>query len=112
MLLSPEVPTGIYVDNGTLLDVTATGDILPLGPRGPKSGTGGIKGGAGARRRLGKAPFACLLGRIGPDGKLFRIKAGEKLTAKATGHLYLLVNDENTKDNMRAWAVTFKLVHQ
>jgi len=105
-----EVPTGIYVDSGTVLDVTAEGGLAPLGKDGPGCAVDGIKKTPrGAKKIEGRYPFACLLGRVGPDGRPFRIDPDKKLRAPGAGQLYLLVNDDDTSNNAKGWNVTFVL---
>ncbi|MHC4548251.1 MAG: prenyltransferase/squalene oxidase repeat-containing protein [Planctomycetota bacterium] len=104
-----EIATGIYVDPGRQIRVEARGHIVPwIG--GPKVTVHGIKHKRKSYRPLLKsAPFGCLLGRVGPDGKPFRLKPEKKTTLKDSGQLYLLVNDERPADGKKSWRVTVRL---
>ena len=102
-------PAGIYLDAGVSLKVTARDGVVAwrggpeLGPEGTKTPPKGLK------PLVRKGNFGCLLARIGPEGKPFRIK-NEVLRAPVPGQLYLLVNDLHPQDNDKGWTVSLELV--
>jgi len=103
-----DVSTGLYVDPGMPVLVTATGVITP-GRGGPAAGPEGVpqvKGGAALVKGF---PFACLLGRAGADGKPFRIKPGAVFRSAEPGPLVLFCNDRAPDDNEGVWQITLKL---
>jgi hypothetical protein len=104
-----ETPTGIYADPGMRVVLTARGTIQPwIGS--PKVPVDGIKHDLKSYKPLVKgAPFGCLLGKIGPEGKPFRIPDEKALTFSAHGQLFLLVNDERPEDGTGAWTVEIRL---
>jgi hypothetical protein len=98
-------PTGIYAEPGMRVLVTGRGQIQPW-VGSPKSGVDGIKHEIKSYRPLLKgAPFACLLGRIGPEGRPFRIQCDKPLALAGHGQLFLLANDERPEDGTGAWKV-------
>jgi hypothetical protein len=106
---TPETPTGVYADPGMRVIVSARGTIQPwIGS--PKVATDGTKHNGKSYRPLVKgAPFGCLLGKIGPEGKPFRVQTEKPLTLGAHGQLFLLVNDERPADGAGAWTVRIDL---
>jgi len=105
-----ESETGIYVDPTISLVMTVTGTIKPwLGS--PSAGWNGIEKVSRSHRPLLKGePFACLLGRVGPEGKLFAIEGGKPITFKTPGHLYVLSNDEEPGDGKGYWEIHIRVV--
>jgi hypothetical protein len=104
-----ETPTGIYAEPGMKIDVIVRGTIQPW-EGSPKVASDGIKHDLKSYKPLVKgAPFACLLGRIGPEGKPFRIQSEKPVTLNAHGQLYLLVNDERPEDGDGAWDARIRL---
>lgn len=99
--------TGIYLDAGMTVKTTARDGVVAwrdgvrVGPEGTKHAPEGLK-------PLVRGNFGCLLARIGPEGKPFRVKDG-MVRARAPGQLYLLVNDANPEDNAEGWTVTLEL---
>jgi hypothetical protein len=105
-----ETATGIYADPGFSILVTARGTIQPW-VGSPKVAVDGIKHGLKSYRPLLKSePFACLLGRVGREGKLFRIREEKPVTFTVPGQLYLLSNDERHEDGEGSWKVRIRLV--
>ncbi len=105
-----EAATGIYADPGMRVTMTVRGTIQPW-VGSPKVASDGIKHNLKAYRPLLKgAPFACLLGKIGTEGKPFRIQDGKPVTLNAHGQLYLLANDERPEDGSGSWTVRISLV--
>ncbi len=104
-----EAPTGVYADPGMTIKCTVRGTIQPW-VGAPKVASDGIKHDFKSYKPLLKgAPFGCLLGRIGPEGKLFRIQSEKPLALTAHGQLFLLVNDEHPEDGAGAWTVSISL---
>jgi len=101
--------TGIYVESGTVLDVSAQGTICPYDD-GPEMGPEGLpaRSAGRARPRERSAPVGCLLGRI-DDGKPFVLKTG-KNTLRGYGHLWLFCNEEPWRDNLGWWQIDLELV--
>ncbi len=101
--------TGLYADPGMELVARVSGAIAAFdgcGPVGP-DGLPAVKGGPAPRVK--GSPFACLMGRVGSDGKLFRIRAGVPFRVPEPGPLELFVNDAKPEDNTGAWRITIKL---
>jgi len=104
-----ETPTAIYVEPGMKLTVTTSGTIEPW-DGSPRATCDGIKNDIRSYRPLLRgAPFACLLGRVGPEGRLFRIQERKPVVLSSCGQLYLLANDERPEDGTGEWAVRFEL---
>jgi hypothetical protein len=100
-----ETPTGIYADPGMHVVLTARGTIQPW-VGAPKAAVDGIKHDLKSYKPLVKgAPFACLLAKIGSEGKPFRILMEKKVTLSAHGQLFLLANDDRPEDGTGAWTV-------
>jgi hypothetical protein len=105
-----DVPTGIYVDSGTVLRVTAEKFVRPF-ERGPPVDAGGTREKLrGSNRVVTKsASFCALIGRV-DDGDAFDFSLGKDTTIRAYGHLRLLCNDLDRADNPGHWMVTVELV--
>jgi hypothetical protein len=105
-----DVPTGIYVDSGTVLRVTAEKFVRPF-ERGPPVDAGGTREKLrGSNRVVTKsASFCALIGRV-DDGDAFDFSLGKDTTIRAYGHLRLLCNDLDRADNAGHWMVTIELV--
>jgi hypothetical protein len=97
--------TGIYADPGMRLVLTARGTIQPWvgSPRVAADGTKDVP--KSYKPLLKGAPFGCLLGRVGPEGKPFRIQSEKPLALTGHGQLFLLVNDDQPDDGSGAWTV-------
>ncbi len=107
--VTAEAPTGIYVDPGMRVIFTVRGTIKPW-VGAPKVGWDGIEHDFKVYKPLLKgAPFGCLLGKIGPEGKPFRIQSEKPLALGAHGQVFLLVNDERPEDGTGAWTVRLDL---
>jgi hypothetical protein len=90
--------------------VSARGTVQPW-VGSPKASVDGIKHDFKSYKPLVKgAPFACLLGKIGPEGKPFRIQETKPVALTASGQLFLLANDERPEDGTGAWTVRLQLV--
>ncbi|HEX5138962.1 MAG TPA: prenyltransferase/squalene oxidase repeat-containing protein [Planctomycetota bacterium] len=104
-----ETPTGVYVDPGMRLVVAARGTIQPW-VGSPQVAWDGIKHDLKSYRPLIRGvTFGCLLGRIGPEGKPFKIQSEKAITLNGYGELFLLVNDDRPEDGSGAWNVRIKL---
>jgi hypothetical protein len=104
-----ERPTGIYADPGMRMKAVVRGTIQPWGGS-PKVAGDGIKHNLKSYKPLLKgAPFGCLLGKIGPEGKLFRIENEKPFALNAHGQLFLIVNDDRPEDGSGAWTVRLQL---
>jgi hypothetical protein len=102
--------TRVYADPSLTFVATVRGAIQPW-TGSPKVGADGIKHNLKSYRPLVRGePFACLLGRVGPEGKPFRIKDGKPFTVTTPGHLYLLANDDRPEDGEGYWTVQITLV--
>jgi hypothetical protein len=87
----------------------ARGTIQPW-TGSPKVASDGIKAPPKSYKPLLKgAPFACLLGRIGPEGKPFRMQSEKPVAVTGHGQLCLLINDERPEDGDGAWDVRIRL---
>lgn len=112
------VNTGIAIQQGQILTVTATGSVMTLasepttasGPDGqavpcPNPNTPDL---AGVQCLLTGAPYGGLVGRIG-DGAPFKVGANYRAAAPGSGTLFLGVNDHATgeaaADNQGAFDV-------
>lgn len=98
------VSIGIFVEEGQTINlvtrgraITAPLNIFPGAISGPEGQVGGLGCGqyAGAPPpcALDDAPYGALIGRVGPVGEPFLIGGASSFIAPATGHLYLVVND-------------------
>jgi hypothetical protein len=106
---APESPTGIYADPGMRITVSASGTIQPW-VGSPRVACDGIKHELRSYKPLVKgAPFGCLLGKVGPEGKPFRIQESKPVSLSAHGQLFLLTNDERPEDGSGAWSVRIQL---
>lgn len=105
-----EEETGVYLDPSIQVEVRVAGR-MELSKGLPKLGPEGNADVRHLARVLKGAPFGCLLGRIGPEGKPFPIEAGKPFRTKTPGHLHLLPNDpEPGDDGDGLWTVTVRLV--
>ncbi|MCZ6786448.1 MAG: terpene cyclase/mutase family protein [Planctomycetota bacterium] len=91
--------TGIYIDPSAALSVRTFGIIRPGRYLSTVRASGMKTAPGGARRIVKKAPYYCLVGRVGLKGKPFRIVEDKPITTKEAGELYLLTN---TKDRATA----------
>ena len=64
------------------------------------------------RRIVKKAPFACLLARIGEKGKPFAPPMAEEFYVRETGVLYFLVNDKSRVGNAAGWTIVVHRVER
>lgn len=105
--LAHATPAGLYVDAGMQLVFTAIGNVIPF-RNGPSIGPEGqaVRGYSG---RVKSLTYCCLLGRIGEDGKPFRVKLGATMQAPEPGPLYLLVNEASPEDNQGGFTVKIEL---
>jgi hypothetical protein len=105
-----EMPTGVYVESGMVLQIGATDVIVPYDD-GPEIGPEGTRErvSATARPREARAPYCCLLGRV-DDGEPFVIQVGKKNTMRGFGHLWLFANKEPSGDSYGWWDVTIDRV--
>ena len=101
------VPTGIYVDSGTVLKIQASGQVRGYA-KGPMTSADARKGDPRVKART-RGGALCLLGRIGDD-KPFVVGIDKKVTMRGSGHLRLMVNDKNYADNAGAYKVTITLI--
>jgi len=101
------VETNTYIDKDTKLMIKATGTLRPKARAPFMSYRGLVKGG----KPLHKGhPFGCLLGRFGPNGKLFRMpKDGKPLVVKEPGHLVFLQNAEVATGAEGAWTIEISI---
>ncbi|MCK6458405.1 MAG: terpene cyclase/mutase family protein [Planctomycetes bacterium] len=104
-----ETATGVYADPGMRLVLVARGTIQPW-VGSPRVASDGIKDVPKSYKPLVKGvPFGCILGRIGPEGKPFRIQSEKPVTMSGHGQLFLLVNDERPEDGSGGWTVDIRL---
>jgi hypothetical protein len=112
---SDGLPTGINIDAGDRVVITATGKTsdgtggtVDLGGKVDLDNTGGCNPdvspdgagpAAGAGSPLPSEKFGALLGRIGTSGDWFLVGSGTSFTASTSGELYLIVNDTLYTDN-------------
>lgn len=115
----PWTPTGIYVQRGDTLAISASGGVsfsagsAPTGPGGEQpdcytvaNGPYGWKASSFVANQL---PCNALLGRIGDNGTIFYVGTETAVRAPATGQLFLGVNDNNFADNSGSWLATVTL---
>lgn len=102
--------TGIYLDAGFAVKVAAAGGVVAWEDGPPINPFGVRKPPKGLKPLTRKGEFACLLGRVGPGGRLFAIKNGAEVRSRTPGQLYLLVNDRHPEDNAEGWKVLLELV--
>lgn len=113
------VSTGIFLEEGQTVHLKSTGKAItgpinvyrgkPSGPEGsPGLGCGQYEG-APPPCALDDAPYAALIGRIGPSGDPFLIGGASSFTSPASGNLYLVVNDNlgTYSDNQAGFTVLF-----
>ncbi|MEE8107163.1 MAG: hypothetical protein V3T86_16635 [Planctomycetota bacterium] len=101
------VESGIYVDTGTKLIIRTSGAISPDRKARPYPPKGIPKGG---KARFKDHPYGCLLGRIGPKGKLFRMPpAGKPMVARSPGHLVFWHNARPTVSASGSWTIEISL---
>ena len=103
------VPTGIYVDSGTRLEFIPSGRIRAcrgIGGAGPE---GYRKTPRGKKRPSRNAPYGCLLGRVGPDGRLFPLKKKRSVNLRGYGQLMLMVNCTDRSEAGGEFAVEIRL---
>ena len=99
--------TGINVDSGDLLRISATGTISVhpdhgnIGPDGDANiGTPTVADPEGAiSYPMPDELVGALVGRIGSSGAAFLIGADAALTAGTTGELYMIINDNYMENN-------------
>ncbi|NNE28472.1 MAG: hypothetical protein HKN16_02475 [Saprospiraceae bacterium] len=95
--------TGITVQNGTSLTINSTG-TWRLGP-GPRACNGnGLTNFPPFKGHL----YGTLMGKIGKNGKPFKIGANYQGNANATGRLFLGNNDSNSADNSGSLRVSIR----
>jgi hypothetical protein len=104
----PWTPTGIQVQIGDDVSISATGVIQANfnGAKATPAGTSPDCMAAGVVRVPFVAPeLPCwsLLGRIGPSGNVFEVGTNRRFKANAIGQLYLGVNDNFFADNSGHW---------
>ena len=103
--------TGITVQEGQRVTITATGEVKfshDDPPEGPNGGGKPCYPNPAIHRWTFPAPnLSChsLLGRIGHDGTPFEIGRSTTFRATASGLLYLGVNDNFFGDNSGSWTV-------
>ena len=101
------VESGIYVDTGSKLIIRTSGAISPDRKARPYPPKGIPKGG---KARFKDHPYGCLLGRIGPKGKLFRMPpAGKPMVARSPGHLVFWHNARPTVSASGSWTIEISL---
>ena len=100
--------TGIYVNPSAALSVRTFGVIRPARHLATVRASGMKIAPIGARRVVKKAPYYCLVGRVGLKGKPFRIVEDEPITAKETGELYLLTNTKDRATASGFWRIEIR----
>lgn len=99
--------TGVFLDQGTVLKITASGDVSmgagwpPMPPEGRPPDCGGRAGFPAAN-----LPCWSLIGRVGEHGAMFYVGNGTTFQAPVAGQLYLGVNDNVLEDNSGNWTAT------
>ena len=102
------VPTGIYVDSGTVVTIDAKGAVQGYA-KGPHVQAARARKGDSKVKGRASGGALCLLGSI-DDEKPFPIAVGKKNTMRRAGHLWLMVNDRDYQDNNGWYDVTITLV--
>lgn len=111
---SPWIPTGLAVNSGDRLVVSASGQAgftgccasLPDGSSETRGVQGNPERGSQPDQWVAsKLPYAALVGRIGEDGLPFYIGSFSELVAPVTGEVFLSMNDtlDAFHDNSGIW---------
>jgi hypothetical protein len=95
--------TGLDVDSGTTMEITAGGTWL-LAAGAPENDANGIPGNVAANG----IEYGTLVGKIG-DGPLFKVGSPFSQKSASKGRLYLAANDVNCEDNQGNLKVTINL---
>jgi hypothetical protein len=100
------VDSGLTVQDGQPLTITATGSVVLSADQNDKAGPNGAASGRkAAKAPLPQTPAGALIGRIG-NGKPFGIGAGPaNINAPGAGRLYFGVNDDWMDDNVGEYQV-------
>ena len=112
----PWTDTGVDVNAGDLISITATGSIQFsfggqfMGPDGDGVDCHHL-GVAIYRWTFPDADLSChsLLARVGPTGPIFEVGSSWRFRAATPGRLYLGVNDNFFPDNSGSWEATISL---
>jgi hypothetical protein len=98
--------TGITVRRGQVLTFSSSGEIHLSGDANDVASVDGARSGRVAPSApLPRSPAGALIGRIG-TGQPFGIGSQQRITAPATGQLFLGVNDDGFNDNQGSFQVT------
>jgi len=112
----PWTETGIYLQRGDVVTVSASGGVsfsagsAPTGPAGEQPDCLTVANGPYGWRAspyvANQLPCMALLGRVGQNGTIFYIGAETAFRAATAGELFLGVNDNNFGDNSGSWTAT------
>jgi BON domain len=115
----PWTQTGIYLQRGDVVIVSASGGIsfsassAPTGPAGDLPDCYTVANGPYGWRALpyvaNQLPCTSLLGKVGENGTIFYIGAETAFRAATTGQFLLGVNDNNFGDNSGSWTAIVKV---
>lgn len=91
--------TGLYVREGELVRVRASGTVQLSGDQSDSGGPGGVESGRRAPNSpIASRPAGALIGRVGESAPVY-VGSAETFRAPASGQLYLGVNDDYLADN-------------
>lgn len=91
--------TGVYVREGELVRVRASGTVQLSGDPADSGGPGGVESGRRAPNSpITSRPAGALIARVGESAAVY-VGTAETFRAPASGQLYLGVNDDHLADN-------------